>query len=293
MLSGMYFSIEGKDVRAENNSVIQQVTGFDASDYLVINPKNVKDFEGKSFVLSDMVKDVVGMYSGMMQVDGQLSIYQLSIKDDGTYILLEQSFIPRNPTRYTPNYYFNSSDKFQYTKNIFEIEGNEYEYAYWNLERGVLVEKFGKLHFVTLANHKPSDLIGVNNAPFYITQKGKVDLAKSLVLSQFFEAWMHNLLPDTEPNYERLISHKFDYEKEYSFNEGKRYILDEKIFFDGLELSRSNDVDPIVSEGLDAVITQELVLDIFKDTNGIYQVIETKYSIPNDAKLVPYTDYCQ
>ena len=284
ILSGIHFSIETEQVRAESSSGVRQVTGFNALDYLVINPKKVKDFEGKSFELSDMVKDVVGTYSGMKQNDNYMenfNIYHLNIQDDGTYILLNQKFTRASLSLSTEKNYFDSSNQLQSISSVVEIDGDKYTYYDVEIARGILVEKFGKLHFVPLAHHSGLE---------YITSEGQVDVLKGVIASEMSIDYSSTSLPDSKERFQDLIT-RFDYQKDYLFKEGEQYILDGKVYFGDLELSRSNDVDPIVSEGLGALVTQEFVLDMFKDANGIFQLCVERYRIPSSVKLVPYTDY--
>lgn len=265
---------------------------FDASDYLVIDTKSIKDSDGENYKLSKMVKSVVGTYSGVntsTSDNNYLTIYQLRINEDGTYVKLSRPMIiiPDGMDYNHNNIYFDSSDNIKTVAHQRSnlnghtvVEQNKY-----TLERGVLVEKFGKLHLVSL--HYVSN----PDTGRYIDLDGEINLEKDLIVSTISPRSEN--IPTTSEYFQKYVETEFDYNKEFEVSEvSDTYILDGKIMIENTELSKSEKVESLVSKNLDEIITEKSVKDVFSDLNGVlqYHIVHFGFDEPLD-EFVEFTDY--
>lgn len=272
----------------------KNVSRFHSKDYLTIDPTIVSEYSDGPYTLSPLVKSVVGSYEGTTQdglSDDYLYNYQLRIKEDGTYVKLTRklTLILDSMTNFSlfERIYFDSSQTMKWARPTISINGKTYSYSEdYIYERGVLVEKFGKLHFAPLAQY---DTEAIDHHSVFIEANGQVNLAKDLVAS-FVDL---DNLPDLETGFEQLVQTKFDYQKEFQFAETSEYILDGKIMINNLQLTKTDKVDTLVSTDLDQLITAEVVKSIFSDMNGILQIVAIQKGIyqVNEPQLVPFTDH--
>ncbi|WP_161980028.1 hypothetical protein [Streptococcus sp. S784/96/1] len=254
---------------------------------LLLDPSTVSEQELNSFAstpfkLSSMVKDVVGTYRGISYTNSFAGneLYELRIKEDGTYFKVTRPFMPKDWAEDSNKvYYLDNANTMQVVNKSASMDGKDFVYDdHFSVEQGVLVEKFGKLHFISLYY---KDLID-----YYYNQDGSMDLGKS-----FVSATMDlQGIPDKESRLESYaISLYSNYEKEFFFEEDSDYIMDGKIFFGETELTESNEVSQLVSEDLDRLVTPDHVKDILNSPNGLFQV--TLHGGWDDLKVSEFTDY--
>lgn len=258
------------DVSSSSSSSDLSGSSSSTSSYLKLKPETISGFE-----LSPMVKDIVGTYSGI-QADEQfydhISQYQVRVNADGSYTALSRklTILPDGVSNYNlfERVYFDTANTMKFALPGIERNGKRYSYdTNFTLERGVVVEKYGKLHFRPLSTITTQSN---NHQSTYTTTDGKSNLALDLVAGFMV---LHKV-PDTEEKFQSFLKEHFDFDIPFStsFSETQSYAADGHVYLNGLELEKSNEVDPIVSTDLDQLLTWKEVSNIFSTPNGILQV---------------------
>lgn len=258
------------DVSTSSSSSDLDSSSSTTSDSLKLKPETISGFE-----LSPMVKDIVGTYSGLQvdeQFDDHISQYQVRINADGSYTALSRKLtvIPDSVTNYNlfERVYFDSANTMKYALPSIERNGKRYSYdTDFTFERGVVVEKFGKLNLRPLSTITTQSN---NHQSTFTTTDGQSNLALDLVAGNIDI----NNVPDTEDKFQSFVEKNFAFDIPFSmsFTESQSYASDGHVYLYGFELAKSDDVDPIVSKDLDQLLDWKDVSTIFTTPNGVLQV---------------------
>lgn len=256
----------------------KQKQEFDTSEYLVIDTSKIEDFE-----LSPLVKEVVGTYSGIIKNNN--TKYEIKINRDGTYAMLSYNVsipyhIATNEVRTYP--YLDKADTQVNIPLTWEESGETYGmYNGFTLDRGVLVEKYGQLHYQSISK---------TAGDTYIDSDGNFDFVKGLVKSEVSGT---GKLPDTETGYEAFIENQFSSGDRYVFGEDsvEPYIEGGKLYVGEEELTASTNLSNLITKDLTDLFSKKNLSNLIQSNNDIVQFKTALGNIVADDTISPFTDF--
>ena len=256
-----------------------EVASFDPAEYLTIDTSKLNDYK-----VSEMVKEVVGTYSGVVANNWSTTEYQVRINEDGTYMILSRGLFLRDENtifeKADPRPYLDSKNIVQYKQLETTINDKLYEFSDFNLERGVVVEKYGQLYFASLDSHKIFP---------YLDQNGEVALSKGILVDGN-NLGMSDRVVDTASDYQKFLETNFDYSKTLT-QPSEFFVIDSgKLTIDKVEVPKSSDVDSFLTTNLTKSLDSEKVLKQIESSNDVLQFARSK--VPIDTyTITALTDF--
>ena len=257
----------------------EEVASFDPSEYLTIDTSKLNDYK-----VSDMVIDVAGTYSGVVANNWSTTEYQVRINEDGTYMILSRGLFLRDENtifeKADPRPYLDSKNTVQYKQLETTINDKLYEFSDFNLERGVVIEKYSQLYFAPLDSHKIFP---------YLDQNGELDLSKGILVDGN-SLGMNDRVVDTTSDYQKFLETNFNYSKTLT-QPSEFFVIDSrKLTIDNVEVPKSSDVDSFLKTDLTKSLDSEKVLKQIESSNDVLQFARSK--VPIDTyTITALTDF--
>ncbi|MGT2800515.1 hypothetical protein [Streptococcus marmotae] len=245
------------------------------SEYLTLDPKTVEGFE-----LSDLVKEAAGTYAGIVEREGshETKEYQVKINKDGTYLMLSRQLTPSDTYTIT---YLDSTNTPQHKTLEPTVNGKQYYIETnrnFSLQRGVVIERFGRLNLVPLKYDVPI-------MPF-LDQNGKLDFTKGIISAAYKDNKIDSII-DTDKELEAFLRSHFDYSKKLPETLSSQFIFEAgKLMNDETEIPKSEAVETFLTQDLTESLAKEKMLQPITSANDLFQFIF--YSYVNISDLAPF-----
>lgn len=172
-----------------------------------------------------------------------------------------------------PRPYLDSKNTVQYKQLETTINDKLYEFSDFNLERGVIIEKYNQLYFARLDSHRIFPYLG---------QNGELDLSKGILVNS--SLGMSDGVIDTTSDYQKFLETNFDYSKTLT-QPSESFVIDSgKLTIDKVEVPKSSDVDSFLKADLTKSLDSEKVLKQIESPNDILQFVRSR--IPTDTDTI-------
>lgn len=163
----------GSTVSTDTSSTDSSSTKSLSKNKLEIDPKQVFSEKGEAYQLPKDLAKYVNTYKG--EIDD--TAFQISIKEDGTYLQLDIRYGQIESASQSNYSYFDENNTYQTTLLNATVAGKPAgKIERIRLSRGIVVESFGSLYLIPLAYFETQDA--------YLDNNGQVNYTKTILASQ-------------------------------------------------------------------------------------------------------------